>query len=574
MELEAPLTRTPSQLPTPFRSAAEEQRVPEAGGILKDKYGRYRTLYDQRARTTVLVNLASILERSNEQTLPALYKYVGRSFDASPRQLGMVTLGCALVQALASPIGGLLGHYHDRVTILSFGCFLWGLMAASFAMCNTLAWGAFFWSFNGAGLALLIPNAQSLIADYFKPVSRGTAFGALYLTGAVGGMLGALFATNLGGMRFQSLEGWRLAFLIVAFASAVVGLLNYFYSVDPRYKAEHPQYVQDPDIFKQQPVSLARMGADILSVISVPSFILVVAQGIIGSTPWNGLVFNTLYLQLLGFSDFHASLISSLFLGGTAIGGLIGGILGDISSSMSPNHGRVLVAQFSVGIGVPMAAVVYKLLPTGPPEEAPPLLLYCAAFLSFGILVSWAAPACTSPIFADVVPSQQRSLVFSFDRAFEGAVASMGAPIVGWLAERFGFSTHSKSPGPDLDSAAALGDAMLLCTAIPWAVCALMFSGLHITYQRDKKAAIAYQRARSGFATGSYSLLQPIPEGDGDGDGDEDGDRDGAVGGTGLGPELETIGSYRMPMPNNNNLRGPLLPRSNDGGRRAVSRSL
>jgi hypothetical protein len=36
--------------------------------------GRYRTWYDQRARTTVLVNLAGVLERCNEQTLPALYK--------------------------------------------------------------------------------------------------------------------------------------------------------------------------------------------------------------------------------------------------------------------------------------------------------------------------------------------------------------------------------------------------------------------------------------------------------------------------------------------------------------------
>lgn len=39
---------------------------------------------------------------------------------------------------------------------------------------------------------------QSLTADLFAAVSRGKAFGALYLTGAVGGMLGALFATNMG----------------------------------------------------------------------------------------------------------------------------------------------------------------------------------------------------------------------------------------------------------------------------------------------------------------------------------------------------------------------------------------
>lgn len=71
-------------------------------------------------------------------------------------------------------------------------------------------------------------------------------------------------------------------------------------------------------------------------------------------------MFNTLYLQLLGFSDFHASLIASLFLAGTAVGSQIGGILGDWAAKRSPNHGRILVAQFSVGIGVPMSAVVYK----------------------------------------------------------------------------------------------------------------------------------------------------------------------------------------------------------------------
>ena len=54
------------------------------------------------------------------------------------------------------------------------------------------------WAINGVGLALVIPSGQSLIADYYPPASRGRAFGALYLTGAVGGMLGSLYATNMG----------------------------------------------------------------------------------------------------------------------------------------------------------------------------------------------------------------------------------------------------------------------------------------------------------------------------------------------------------------------------------------
>ena len=54
------------------------------------------------------------------------------------------------------------------------------------------------WAVNGVGLSLVIPNGQSLIADYYEDLDRGKAFGALYLTGAVGAMIGALYATNIG----------------------------------------------------------------------------------------------------------------------------------------------------------------------------------------------------------------------------------------------------------------------------------------------------------------------------------------------------------------------------------------
>jgi MFS family permease len=46
--------------------------------------------------------------------------------------------------------------------------------------------GMLFWSFNGLGLSLLVPNAQSLIADYYPAHQRGEAFGVLYLTGQYG----------------------------------------------------------------------------------------------------------------------------------------------------------------------------------------------------------------------------------------------------------------------------------------------------------------------------------------------------------------------------------------------------
>jgi hypothetical protein len=230
------------------------------------------------------------------------------------------------------------------------------------------------------------------------------------------------------------------------------------------------------------------MLADVISVLSVPSFAIIVVQGVVGSAPWNALVFNILYLQLLGMTDFQASAVASAFLLGTAVGAQVGGAVGDWAAAKSPAHGRILTSQFSVGVGVPLALVVYKassfsfsffiyfylyilcagvlvfwlhpieaqnraLFPSlaacclraevtqccidflflsvlcGMPQLLPvsPLVvwLYGATFALWGLLVSWAGPACTSPVFAEIVPSQLRAVTYSFDRVLEGNLLDM-----------------------------------------------------------------------------------------------------------------------------------------------------
>jgi hypothetical protein len=310
-------------------------------------------------------------------------------------------------------------------------------------------------------------------------------------------MLGAFAATNVGHLAPLGVEGWRWAFWGVAGLSAAAGAANLVFSVDPRVRVEDEEYRQQPDVFKAH-ATLPRMLAEIGAVLAVPSFAIVVLQGFVGSTPWNALVFNTLYLQLLGFSDWHASLVAALFLGGTAVGGLVGGAAGDWAAARSPNHGRILVAQASVGVGVPFGFAIFRLLPA---SAAAPLALpiYCVAFFSWGLLISWAGPACTQPVFGEIVPAQARSIVYSFDRAFEGAVAATGAPLVGWIAETLGYGR-----GTDAQKAAALSEAMLLTTTIPWALCCLFFSGLHVTYWRDRARAQVGTRARSGFASARF----------------------------------------------------------------------
>ena len=42
------------------------------------------------------------------------------------------------VQALSSPLSGLLADRLDRTHVVAFGCFLWGVMTAGIGMATTL----------------------------------------------------------------------------------------------------------------------------------------------------------------------------------------------------------------------------------------------------------------------------------------------------------------------------------------------------------------------------------------------------------------------------------------------------
>lgn len=42
--------------------------------------------------------------------------------------------------------------------------------------------------------------------------------------------------------------------------------------------------------------------------------------------------------------------------------------------------------------------------------------VYGGLLTLMGVLISWAAPACNNPIFAEIVPPHLRNMIYSFDR--------------------------------------------------------------------------------------------------------------------------------------------------------------
>ena len=69
------------------------------------------------------------------------------------------------------------------------------------------------------------------------------------------------------------------------------------------------------------------------------------------------------------------------------------------------------------GSGVPLAILLIAGLPKSNLESW--LLLYFAVTVVFGVLIAWCGSGCNSPLFAEIVPVQKRSLIYAFDRCFE-----------------------------------------------------------------------------------------------------------------------------------------------------------
>ncbi|KAK9820276.1 hypothetical protein WJX72_008508 [[Myrmecia] bisecta] len=467
-----------------------------------------RAWRDEKLRTTVCVNLAATLERCDEQILPAVYAFVGASFHASPTALGMVTLSRALVQAVTSPVGGALAHYYDRARVICCGCCIWAACTAGFAACSSLWVACGFAAISGLGLTMVIPTSQSLIADLNPAETRGRAFGYLFMTSALGAMFGSLLGTNAGSARPFGWEGWRAAFMIVAALSLVIGLLNWYGSRDPNFQPDGSSTLEAAG-----QKSKRNLRAETLKILQMPTFLIIVIQGILGSVPWSAMNFFTFFLQLKGMSNLAASVLIGCFLGANAAGGLLGGWVGDRAARVYPNHGRILITQFSVLVGVPFSLLMIKVLPySGSPAS---IAWHALLLVSAGVLKTWAQPGLNNPVFSEIVPPSMRTMIFAFDRCFEGAVAAFATPFVGLLAEKvFGFDGIAEKTGDretDLRKAHALGSALLCFMAIPWTCCFILYSGLHLTYPRDRRRQALVTADNVVDLTSEHNTLLPPP---------------------------------------------------------------
>lgn len=243
---------------------------------------------------------------------------------------------------------------------------------------------------NGIGLAIVTPAIQSLIADSTEDHNRGMAFGWLQLTGNLGSIIGGLCSVLIASTSFMGIPGWRVAFHLVGVISVIVGILVRLFATDPHF-SDGNNLAKDKIPSKPFCSEVKDLVKEAKSVIRIPSFQIIVAQGVSGSFPWSALSFAPMWLELIGFSHKKTAFLMTLFVISGSIGGLFGGKMGDVLAKRLPNSGRIILSQISSASGIPLATVLLLLLPDDPSTA----FMHGLVLFIMGLCISW-NPAATN----------------------------------------------------------------------------------------------------------------------------------------------------------------------------------
>nr|MDO8097583.1 MFS transporter [Candidatus Njordarchaeota archaeon] len=448
-----------------------------------------------RGRTNVTMNLANIVDNSDGQLFPTVYKQVREEFAARVpavtltfTQLATITAVRSVLQSVTTPIWGWWSDRHSRKKVLAIGCWFWGLFtlltALSTEYIDMLIWRAI----TGIGLAVIIPTTSSLVTDYFAPEKRGKAFGWLGLTGVIGAIVGTLFMTLIAGEVIYGFYGWRFGFIVWAIVSFVIGLLVWLLVKDPLRGGVEPELAKVLTWQKAEKYKVKR--SDFKKIMKNKTFLIILLQGIVGTIPWNGIMFMVSWFEYIGFDNIIAGVMFVVIAIGAALGNLLGGLIGDRAARWRPRSGRIIIAQISVFSGIPLTYVIFFLIPM----TTDSFFLYVLFGFLTGLLISWCAGGCNNPIFGELFEPEIRSTVFSLDRVFEGSVGALGTFFVGVFADIFLFGSGMTSA----QIAAALGQAMFLMAFIPWTLCLIFYTLAYKTYPGDfeKMRKILEQRGK------------------------------------------------------------------------------
>eukprot|EP00933_Yihiella_yeosuensis_P059215 TRINITY_DN601_c0_g1_i4.p1 TRINITY_DN601_c0_g1~~TRINITY_DN601_c0_g1_i4.p1 ORF type:complete len:526 (+),score=108.53 TRINITY_DN601_c0_g1_i4:87-1664(+) len=430
----------------------------------------------------LLVCLAgvSMLEGADTTLIPTTMFALQSDIGLKLTDVAILTTVQMVLTNLAAPFWGILA---DRGTlkrrqILAIGALGEGCAVTLLGFVPTMWPMIFLRGMSGFFLASLRPVCNGIIADSTSENRRGKIFGRVQSSLLFGMFTLTLISGNIANITIAGIHGWRVCFALLGIVAVAMSAAITSFMVEP-------PFTPDPD--KKHGIrAVFDELATVFRFLTIPTFCVMIMQGIFGTIPWSVMGNGLLYFKLCGLKDWEGSILTSEGTVAGVFGNLLGGLVADSLARRFGYHGRPLSAQITVAIGIPLIFMQFWGIPAGQGTFA----TYFFVIAAFGIFGSWAQSGTNFPILSDIVPSKDRGKVMAWECALENSIANAIGPVfVSLLAEKcFGYEFgEEEKKGKSIHSAEALGKAMTVTICIPWLITLAAYTLLHYSYPRDMK---------------------------------------------------------------------------------------
>eukprot|EP00924_Labyrinthula_sp_SR-Ha-C_P002649 snap_masked-scaffold_13-processed-gene-2.22-mRNA-1 protein AED:1.00 eAED:1.00 QI:0/-1/0/0/-1/1/1/0/479 len=429
-----------------------------------------------------LVSCASSLEYGDEQLVPSSYNSLSVSLNATVSALGSLTFGRSFLQTFASLFVSPFLENHSSLFVLGLSCFTFGLTTILTGLSSEYFVVFILRALTGLSLAFAVPSLRNFMSNITSDSNRGSGFGFYYFFTFFGSIIWGFIATKYGNVQFhfggETYLGWRLVFCAFGSISVLLGffILSVSSSFDEFYLKENK-----PLRNKKSFLQTVRI------ILKKKTFLLIAAQGVVGSMPWKAFGYLAVLLQRAGtgFTDDQAATVVAVFQVGVTLGTLFGGYVADKLHHFSRDKGYILTAQISAFSLMPFSFLCLEVIPHDPDY----LIQLSSAFFCFGLFISWGG-AVNNSLFSATTPESLRSAVFALNYGVEGSLSSAAIPLVGYLSE-----STSNNQSQKLSN-----NIFYLCSAASvWLI--IVYSFLYKPYRRESNEIEALNNSFSDDGT-------------------------------------------------------------------------
>lgn len=354
---------------------------------------------------------------------------------------GELTLFLYFPGVLGALLAGLVSGFCCRRTLFAgltigtaIACFFtsWVHSFTQLAWCRVL---------TGFGIGSALPVIYSLVGDWFPASRRAGATALVTASTGAGVFAGQCIAATVGAL------DWRLPFVVIAFPTAVMGIVIFYYGTEPvrggqedaveaMYQHTGLQYV---------PVFTAR---HLRSMIRNRTNLIVIMQAFPGNIPWGVIIvyLHDFMIQDLGLNKSHALMAISTLAGSAFVGILIGGYVGQALYGANSRYLGLFGGVCNVLRAVPFYILFGWKRLVGPLDLAGgPTLFFL--LLSVGGLVATLSSACSGAMLLNVnLPETRGSIVALYSvlddvsKGFGTLFVAMIIPLVGGRAVAYQLS--------------------------------------------------------------------------------------------------------------------------------------